>query len=417
MHMPMKWSPALITLIAATAHAQPAFDTHVVFGAAPFVNVVIASDLDGDGDIDAISASPAVGGGDSTLRWHENDNASFTTHDIATTGDNFTGLFAIDLDADGDVDILTGGSPSSTRWFENDGDQNFSAHLIDEQGRNVAAGDLDADGDIDVLSSVFEPDTVRWHENDGQQGFVVRDIYVGGSQQLGFSIADMDDDGDIDVVSAHKDGLRWHENDGGGGFTPHVVVEPEAANPFGVDLDQDGDMDIVAAQGLNQGLRWYENDGAQAFTPHDIFFQGGSLVHHASPADIDADGDIDLFSAARWDDTIRWHENDGDESFTTHVVFEGGHGPNGVNWVPAADIDGDGDTDAFSASLDNHIRWHENLLCGADVNLDGVLNILDFVAFQLLWQGEDPAADCDDDGLFDMADFVCYQQLFMEGCD
>jgi glucose/arabinose dehydrogenase len=54
--------------------------------------------------------------------------------------------------------------------------------------------------------------------------------------------------------------------------------------------------------------------------------------------------------------------------------------------------------------------------CKADVNGDGKLNVLDFVAFQGLWQAQDPAADCDDDGAFNILDFVCYQQVFVEGC-
>ena len=54
--------------------------------------------------------------------------------------------------------------------------------------------------------------------------------------------------------------------------------------------------------------------------------------------------------------------------------------------------------------------------CAADINGDGALNVLDFVAFQLLWQNADPAADCDDNAAFNILDFVCFQQLFQAGC-
>ena len=57
-----------------------------------------------------------------------------------------------------------------------------------------------------------------------------------------------------------------------------------------------------------------------------------------------------------------------------------------------------------------------NCTCPADVNGDGNLNVLDFVAFQLLWQDQDPAADCDANGEFNVLDFVCFQQLFQAGC-
>jgi outer membrane protein assembly factor BamB len=54
--------------------------------------------------------------------------------------------------------------------------------------------------------------------------------------------------------------------------------------------------------------------------------------------------------------------------------------------------------------------------CPADVNADGELNILDFVAFQNAFTSGDPAADCDGNGAFNILDFVCFQGLFQAGC-
>jgi hypothetical protein len=54
--------------------------------------------------------------------------------------------------------------------------------------------------------------------------------------------------------------------------------------------------------------------------------------------------------------------------------------------------------------------------CPADVNGDGQLSILDFVAFQTLWQAMDSGADCDGSKSFNILDFVCFQALFQAGC-
>jgi hypothetical protein len=54
--------------------------------------------------------------------------------------------------------------------------------------------------------------------------------------------------------------------------------------------------------------------------------------------------------------------------------------------------------------------------CAADVNGDGVLNVLDFVYFQLAWQGKEAAGDCDGNGVWNVIDFVCFQQVFVAGC-
>jgi hypothetical protein len=54
--------------------------------------------------------------------------------------------------------------------------------------------------------------------------------------------------------------------------------------------------------------------------------------------------------------------------------------------------------------------------CIGDFNKDGVLNILDFVAYQNAFVAKDPAADCDANGLFNILDFICYQTHFQAGC-
>ena len=67
---------------------------------------VFAIDVDGDGDIDVLSASSY----DDTIAWHESDGASppsFTTRTITTSADDARSVFAIDVDGDGDIDVLS----------------------------------------------------------------------------------------------------------------------------------------------------------------------------------------------------------------------------------------------------------------------------------------------------------------------
>jgi glycosidase len=55
-------------------------------------------------------------------------------------------------------------------------------------------------------------------------------------------------------------------------------------------------------------------------------------------------------------------------------------------------------------------------LCPADFNNDGVLNILDFVAFQNAFVSGDADADVNADGVLNILDFVAFQGLFIGGC-
>ena len=63
-------------------------------------------DLDGDGDVDVLSASSD----DDTIAWYENldgSGGSWSYHEIYTAADGARSVFGIDLDGDGDVDVLS----------------------------------------------------------------------------------------------------------------------------------------------------------------------------------------------------------------------------------------------------------------------------------------------------------------------
>jgi len=55
--------------------------------------------------------------------------------------------------------------------------------------------------------------------------------------------------------------------------------------------------------------------------------------------------------------------------------------------------------------------------CPVDFDGDGVVSILDFIAYQSLFVDENPAADCTGDGAFNVLDFICAQGLFQNGCE
>ena len=64
---------------------------------------------------------------------------------------------------------------------------------------SVYAVDVDGDGDVDVISAAYDSDTVAWYENDGSQAFTERIITTRvDSPKLIFAI-DVDGDGVVDV--------------------------------------------------------------------------------------------------------------------------------------------------------------------------------------------------------------------------
>ena len=80
---------------------------------------VFAADVDGDGDVDVLSAS----GYDDEIAWYENeegDGTSWTARTIASAADGARSVFAADVDGDGDIDVLSASSgDDEIAWYEN----------------------------------------------------------------------------------------------------------------------------------------------------------------------------------------------------------------------------------------------------------------------------------------------------------
>ncbi len=131
---------------------------------------VCAADLDGDGDADVLSASD----NDDKIAWYENMDGlgNFGAPQVITTdADGAWSVFSTDLDGDGDIDVLSASrNDNKVAWYENiDGLGNFGPQkLITTAANNtfsVFSADLDGDGDADVLSTSFADDKIAWHEN------------------------------------------------------------------------------------------------------------------------------------------------------------------------------------------------------------------------------------------------------------
>ena len=236
-----------------------------------------AADMDGDGDLDALYASYY----DNKLAWHENQDGigGFGSQQIIDTNNGPNSAFAADLDGDGLLDVLSTNRHQSTQ----NGDVSLylnnptAAGLFGGEevlaspngGRVVVAVDMDGDGDLDVLwGSATPATTVAWQANDGNGNF-------GPEQTISSDVAyvtsvfaaDIDGDGDLDVVVTELIGnkLSWFENLDGvaGSFGDKQVIDESISRPYSIaaaDLDGDGDMDILATAFSGDYVAWYRND-------------------------------------------------------------------------------------------------------------------------------------------------------------
>jgi hypothetical protein len=302
-----------------------------------------------------------------------NAQIGWTEHIIADNFDGAIPVYAIDLDDDGDIDVLGAAyHANDITWWENDGNENFTEHTIADnfEGANsVYAIDLDDDGDVDVLGTAFTADDITWWENDGNENFTEHTIAGTFDGARSVYAIDLDDDGDVDVLGAayNADDITWWENDGNENFTEHTIAGTfdGARSVYAIDIEPDGDVDVLGAASDADDITWWENDGNENFTEHTIAgnFNGTRSVY---AIDLDNDDDVDVLGAAFDANDITWWENDGNENFTEHTIADNF---GGANSVFAIDLDDDGDVDILGAALndDDVAWWQSDLIKAHDV--------------------------------------------------
>ncbi|MEC7280042.1 MAG: FG-GAP-like repeat-containing protein, partial [Candidatus Thermoplasmatota archaeon] len=353
--------------------ADPSYTASDIDTSADGARGVHVADMDGDGDLDIVLASTY----DDTIAWYENDGAadpSWTASDITTTLDGPWGVYVDDVDGDGDLDVVSAVAYDDTiAWFENDGadDPSWTTSVIAttaNNARNVHVADMDGDGDLDVVATSLDDKTVSWYENDGADdpSWTAADIDTNSDGAFGVYVDDMDDDGDLDIVigSAFDDTIAWYENDGAAdpSWTKSAIdTSADGARNLHVgDMDGDGDLDIVAASAGDDTIAWYENDGAaNPSWTKSVIDSSLDAALSVYPADLDGDGDLDIVSASAFDHTIAWYQNNGaaDPSWSGTDITTSA---TGARDVFVGDMDGDGDLDIVSASVDDDtLAWYE----------------------------------------------------------
>ncbi|HET8809781.1 MAG TPA: FG-GAP-like repeat-containing protein [Flavobacteriaceae bacterium] len=351
---------SFLAAVASPPESPPVFYPKVISTTADGAREVYVADLDGDGDMDVLSASE----NDDTIAWYENNGSGHfgTGNNITSTADGAYAVYAADVDSDGDMDVLSASKNDDTiAWYANNGSGSFGAEQIISTGANgahdVYAIDVDSDGDMDVVSASENDDDITLYENNGSQSFSVDVIENFADDAHSVYAADVDGDRDMDLLSAWGNisggSIDWYEN--GLGFSDRSYSVQSAQSVFAGDMDGDGDMDMLLASDFK--INWYENDGQAdpGFNVHQIDAFGSGRSVYAT--DMDGDSDLDVLSV--YGNTVAWYENGSSGNFSAEKIIT--TTASNANSVYAADMDGDGDMDVLSASTnDDTIAWYES---------------------------------------------------------
>ena len=391
------------------------------------------ADIDGDGDLDAF-----VGNREGVTSFFRNTGSAVAPVLVAEA-DNFgltdVGLSAnptfADIDGDGDLDAFVGEANGTTLFFRNTGTA-AAPSFVEESGNfgltdvgsntSPVLGDIDGDGDLDAFVG-YASGVTPLFRNTGTASaprFVSEASNYGQVKVVAAAapaLTDIDGDGDLDAFVGNNDGETQFFRNTGTVAAPHFVEEAGNfglgdvafnASPAFADIDGDGDLDAFVGDRYGETIFFRDNrsnpNDAASFQREAGNFGLIDVGYFASPtfADIDGDGDLDAFVGESYG-TTPFFRNNGTAAAPSFVAEAVNFGLTDVGdrAKPAfADIDGDGDLDAFVGNSRGETRFFRNTGSAATPNFAAEAD--NFGLTSVPYAASPTFADIDGDGDLDV---------------
>ena len=227
----------------------------------------------------------------------------------SVTDARYTGAWAVDIEADGDLDIVLGAKDGTPTVLRNNGDGTFLA-VHPFAGISGVSGfawaDLDGDGNPDA-AIIDGAGRLHVFMNQRQGQFQKRPLPGSLSSVKAVAVADANNDGVLDLLAVQADGaiIRISDkNEAQSWETAEIARVPNASSYLAgevrlrvADLDNNGALDLLLAPtmptpaGSVSGALVWLGDVSGSFTllPHPA---GPALVFDA--ADLSNNGHLDL---------------------------------------------------------------------------------------------------------------------------
>lgn len=274
-----------------------------------------------------------------------------------------TRVVSVDLDGDSDDDLCVLNCESDQLAIlinDNDGLLNQPVFLAtDENPASIATGDVNGDDIVDIAVASLPTSLVCVFQGNGDGSFSSpENFFVGSLVPLSIDLGDVDVDSDLDLVSATSviGEITILRNDGNGNYSFNFndVVDSLTFTLRLVDVDGDSQLELLTIQGDDVLMRPGNGNGSFGLPQS---FEIGPSPRDIVCGDFNQDGRLDVVAASNADDTI------------TVLLQTGG--------VLLGDVNLDGVVNLLDVQPFVNLLTGSQFQAEADINQDGSVNLLD----------------------------------------
>ncbi len=298
-------------------------------------------------------------------------------------------LGVVDMNGDGLDDIVRLDETRNLKIDYQVPGNNFSGfiygNLVGSQW-SLCVADVDNNGYNDVFTGGAYNGLKVLKAGSGGTGYTLTTISILPIFLQGSNFADINNDGAVDIFACHDDGIsQAYGNNGAGVFVfDENLINPESTVPsdnsgnYGsiwTDYDNDGDLDLYISKcrlGVNDPMDGrrinllFENDGNNQYTDvaEEVGLRPLGQSWATDFADIDNDGDLDAF-VINHDINDNLYINNGQGQFEDNINISGmvpelNAAGEGIQ-VKFADFDNDGFVDLlYTTNGFNHCLFRNN---------------------------------------------------------
>jgi hypothetical protein len=302
-----------------------------------------------------------------------------TQQPIRTTQQHAQRVIPVDIDGDGDIDLISSYSLTDEVILEvNTGNNNWQMIQV---GSNIVAmfalpADIDGDGDLDIVAvGLFNRTTgfntegeIIWYEQNGSlNSWIPHSIDTNIIHPRYLDVADIDNDGDLDfaVVSSGQDNngqgfgnvAVWYENQLNGSSWRRWSIAVNLSNPESIrigNVDNDNTLDVLVSEYGGDRVLWYAseiNPKKNDWTEH-IISSNLTTPISARFYDMDGDNDLDVVTVFDLAGVIAWFEHPSNlaNAWIPHIINSS---VNEVVEFTREDLNNDGLLDFALGSFNN----------------------------------------------------------------